>query len=365
MEFQLRPRAGTTINARRPRAAFTLVELLVVIAIIGVLVALLLPAIQAAREAARRAQCKNNVKQIALASLNLESATGHLPSGGWGFAWMGDADLGNGKMQPGGWFYSILPYIEQGAVAQLGKGATLTAKKTINGQQMASVVTGYICPSRRAAVGYPGQITGGGSPDGEIYNVLPDAVPPLVAKCDYAINGGRQNGPIARADGAPTGCDDIRSAAWQGLGACITWARNADNAFAAMPTHGLVGIRTEVELRQVSDGTSNTAMVGEKFLRPSYYEIGTGPNATGQGGNPGDNSACFQGYDWDNTRFIGSGKPPIQDFETTSTGDDQERFGSAHTAGINIANVDGSVQGVSYDVDPEVWSVLGAIDDGK
>ena len=66
---------------KRSAVGFTLVELLVVIAIIGVLVALLLPAVQAAREATRRTQCVNNVKQMALAAANYESAKGHFPPG--------------------------------------------------------------------------------------------------------------------------------------------------------------------------------------------------------------------------------------------------------------------------------------------
>jgi len=89
------------------RTGFTLVELLVVIAMIGILLALLLPAVQQAREAARRAQCSNNLKQIALAMHSFESAFGHLP--------YGDRLSANNanKVGPG---VQILPYVEQSAL---------------------------------------------------------------------------------------------------------------------------------------------------------------------------------------------------------------------------------------------------------
>ena len=97
-------------------------ELLVVITIIGILIALLLPAVQAAREAARQAQCKNNLKQLALGCLSHENLNKWFPTGGWGYQWTGDADRGTDWRQPGGWIYNIMPFVELQSLHDMGAG---------------------------------------------------------------------------------------------------------------------------------------------------------------------------------------------------------------------------------------------------
>src|SRR5207245_6925820 len=104
------------------RRGFTVLELLVIIAIVGVLLALLLPAVQKVRETASRLQCGNNLHEIGIALHSNHDTYHRFPSGGWGWSWLGMPDRGTGREQPGGWIYSILPFVEQGNLRRLGAG---------------------------------------------------------------------------------------------------------------------------------------------------------------------------------------------------------------------------------------------------
>ncbi|QDV32414.1 DUF1559 domain-containing protein [Tautonia plasticadhaerens] len=124
------------------RTGFTLIELLVVIAIIGVLIALLLPAVQAAREAARRAQCTNNLKQIALATHNYVDTFSRLPIGQDVYA-----DLhGRGYAILTNWSMSLLPFLEQRALYDAWN-VGFSFSEPANTTACATGVGGYHCPS--------------------------------------------------------------------------------------------------------------------------------------------------------------------------------------------------------------------------
>ena len=142
---------------RRP--GFTLIELLVVIAIIGILIGLLLPAVQAVREAARRAQCTNNLKQIALATLNYESAFQKLPYGISPYYANSAANAFKGQWS---WAVFILPQMEMGNLYDLFAPASPTnllatqygqslARRAIDGSfavgNYATPIPSFNCPS--------------------------------------------------------------------------------------------------------------------------------------------------------------------------------------------------------------------------
>jgi prepilin-type N-terminal cleavage/methylation domain-containing protein len=362
-----------------PRPAFTLIELLVVITIIGILVGMMLPAVQSARESARRTACANNLRQMAMACMSHESSMGFYPTGGWFYRWAGDPNQGFTKMQPGCWLYSILPWLEQQGLHDMGKGNlgvsddVDTYRRQQGALMAATPVALFNCPSRRRAVAEPYAAFCGW----DFHNIND---PPLIARTDYASNGGDYQG-----DGIGWGPDP---------GYCGTYIEGQDTAYnfydpgcvdIANET-GVIYRRSMIRTAQLKHGASFTYLIGEKFLDSAYY-----------GGNDlyglFDETGWAGGYSNDCTRWTGyysysvSTAPannqniysnalltiPHQDCTTgyaaeaavpqqahgTKGSNNENAFGSAHAQTFGMAMCDGSVHQVSYGINPEVHRILG------
>jgi prepilin-type N-terminal cleavage/methylation domain-containing protein len=326
-------------HRNRGTTGFTLVELLVVITIIGILIALLLPAVQAAREAARRLQCSNNLKQLGLGMHGFHTAQGALPSGGWGYMWAPHPARGADVEQPGSWIYSILPFCEQPGLFELGSGVAFDNDTdpillASNKQRLETPLSFLNCPTRRQALAYPVDVA-------ISYVTKPILCSTLTvgARSDYAANGGENwvsfgSGPNNLADGA-----------------------SASVFPSARDCTGIIMSHNRFKFTDVEDGTSNTFMIGEKYIGPDWYLNGV---------SLGDDQGPYVSDDRDTSRaaqdYWGAYMQPTQD---TAGWDNTFGFGSAHSNGLYFALCDGSVRFVNYSIVERVYRQLANRKDGK
>jgi prepilin-type N-terminal cleavage/methylation domain-containing protein/prepilin-type processing-associated H-X9-DG protein len=322
---------------RRDRG-FTLIELLVVIAIIAVLISLLLPAVQSAREAARRAQCVNNLKQLALAANNYESAAGTLPGGSYS---------GINPNNPPHWgtypenfscFVRMLPYFEQAPMYN-AVNFNLCSSDIANLTICGVTVRSLICPSdsQNDAIPLPASRT---SPPGTLpgwsFNMIPQ---------------GQVDSPYPLPPGT-----------W--LQAYTSYGGNAGTFTFGytnlMPTqvlsqfNGTIYNDSSVKLSAITDGTSNTFLFGE-HSKALLFKLDPGYAVSDNSWNSGR---------WYDTLFstlypmnIGNGN----NIAFAGTTNDSYYFptvaGSMHPGGANFAFVDGSVRFIKNTVSS--WSFNG------
>lgn len=301
------------------RSAFTIVELLVVMAIISIMVGLLLPAVQAAREAARLTQCRNNIRQVALACHNYESVFKELP----GYAGEKPPLLvafrldrtSDPTLAGGTWITQSLFFLEKGSLAaplaRIAEDPMLTPTPEVQQIVRAPVPTLH-CPTRRDANAYP-------------------LIAPYIARygdrgarTDYAMNGGP----------ALVSQNDHRIITNQYDGAWVMGKR--------------------IKLNRVFDGLSFTYLLGEKAMDSLRYETGDcfgdrSPIAGWQ-----DSRVSSHSY----VRYAAR-SPQLDSVNNCLVCHD---FGSAHPAGWNAAMSDGSVRLFSYSMDMAIHRANASVD---
>lgn len=295
------------------RKGFTLIELLVVIAIIAILISLLLPAVQQAREAARRTQCRNNLKQIALALHNYHDVHTTFPSG-----WIA-VDNGTGMMSAhdglsgAGWGTMILPYMDQANLYELFD-SSLAIEDPSNATFLDNRIPTFRCPSDPQPDTW--EIEEEGNP-GNVLATLPIA--------NYIGVFGTEE-----LDGCQNaaGMDPVAA-----NGQCL-----GDGAFYH---------NSATRIRQITDGTSNTILVGERRTNEADGWYSTWPGMVAQG------AEAFQ-------RILGSADHVPND--PAAHFDD---FSSNHEGGALFVLGDGSVHFVSENIDHGVYTGLATISGGE
>ena len=328
-------------NGLTRKRGFTLIELLVVIAIIAVLIALLLPAVQQAREAARRTQCKNNLKQIGLAMFNYESTYNRFPIPVF-YSLMNSNGYGGG-LSSTVWSLAILPYIDQAATFNL-YNQNYSAFDPVNAAAGQTTITGYLCPSTprsgsKISVVNPYVVGTFSTAPWNLTNA---------GAIDYisTIQVQRQFVDIVYNTTGSTTVDG-----WGVGGTAVAGT--------------VVNIPTGGRISDITDGTSNTMMIGELCGRNTLYRTANQvipttdtesawQAALGAGAwvDPGNGQWKLSGRNFDGTGDRG--------LCTINCSNAHYRYGSAteysaglyswHTGGAQILLCDGSVRFLSQNI---------------
>jgi prepilin-type N-terminal cleavage/methylation domain-containing protein/prepilin-type processing-associated H-X9-DG protein len=328
-------RVQTPRVARHVRAVgFTLVELLVVIAIIGVLVALLLPAVQAAREAARRSHCLNNLRQIGLALITYHDRAGQFPAG-----------APRCCKQPGElWTTSIFPDIEQAALHdQLDFTRLFDDRRTNNPELIKLPVPTFICPSA----------PGASAP------LFDDRFPhnPQVAVGTWYV---ASMGPTS-PDQCSIVCTALQTTGEDNV-CCLgfNWGTNAGSGldgkwrltrYPEGSTQGVFGRHTIpiISLSTITDGASNTFMVGETLPEQcSFFGLYSNNFSVASTTIPLNNLVSDREAEYPRDFNLGSNW-----FETGG-------FKSAHPGSVHFVMADGSVHAIADSMDYLVYNRLGS-----
>lgn len=302
------------ICQRRKARAFTLVELLVVIAIIGILVALLLPAVQAAREAGRRTQCVNKLKQISLGMHNYHDTFKKLP-------YVSTYVSTNATKHT--WVELILPFVEQSSLhGQLN--FSLGNEDPFNSSKLSATRLDFIsCPSNpRTEQNFPNGLT--------VWQESNFAHQGL----DYVLCIG-----TVRVDGTTPDCTSENSFCISENASTSYWNnfRDGPGVFSRCAKSN--------NLAAITDGTSNTFLVGERLAQNCEW-----------GG----------AYTWNFPCTFMAQKPNSASRDTNVN--DYRRncgFSSQHPGGLNMALADASVRFIPQTIDFTIWCRAGDKSDGN